>query len=230
MGDTILAGGRILDGDVTAIALTSGTNREIDRLNESLATETIKDTRAGALAQKILDKFVPIVLGVALLTGVVWTLLGHADVAWQHALTVTVVACPCALGVAIPLAIRRGIGALRGLGIVPSDSGFIDRLEKVDTVAFDKTGTLSNPTLELRSFEVTDDAPAGLRDWVIAVQKRSSHPVARPFWKLGEPETTLSHDIAIKTIPGRGISATIGGEQILIGKPAPRRGSGLTRN
>jgi cation transport ATPase len=219
-GDRVLAGSVLLDGGLTVRATSDGDAREIDRLMASLAA-CAAPVKAEALARRILGFFVPTVLGIAILTVIVWTLLGRPAEGWINALTVTVVACPCALGVAIPLAVRRGRMELALLGIIPARAGFLDRLAEIDSVAFDKTGTLSDPRLELAALEVDPDAPPRWIDWVIAIQRKSSHPVARPFWKLtgtGSPPPT---DLRVETIPGRGVRALFHDEgrarEILIG-------------
>jgi cation transport ATPase len=209
-GTEVMAGSVVLDGTITIKATTDGNNREIDRLLASLTTCTASATKVETLAARVLAIFVPVVLTIALLTGILWTLAGHPREGWLNALTVTVVACPCALGVAIPLAIRRGRMDLGMLGIIPMQADFIDRLAEADMLAFDKTGTLSHPTLELASFEIQPDAPAELLDQIIAIQKRSSHPVARPFWKLeGTKNASPVQEIQIKNLPGRGIEVSL---------------------
>jgi cation transport ATPase len=209
VGTPVMAGSVVLDGSITLKATTNGDNREIDRLLASLATGSASATKAETLASRILSVFVPAVLAIAILTGIGWTLAGHPAKGLLNALTVTVVACPCALGVAIPLAIRRGRMELGLLGIIPTQGDFIDRLAEADMLAFDKTGTLSHPTLELASFEIQPDAPPELLDQIIAIQKRSSHPVARPFWKLeGTSHPAPVHEIQIHNLPGRGIKAS----------------------
>ena len=219
--DTILAGSTVLDGKITATAITSGTDRQIDHLLKSLSSTTDSYTKSEVLAQRILNIFVPSVLTIAILTGITWTLLGNPLQGWLNALTVTVVACPCALGIAIPLAIRRGLISLSTLGIVPKNSNFIDQLADIDHVAFDKTGTLSNSTLELANLELNPHAHPHLKDWIIQIQKKSTHPVARPFWKLQSNKPSPLQDLAIQTIPGRGIKATFSQEntahEIIIG-------------
>lgn len=208
-GSQVMAGSVVLDGTITIKATTDGGNREIDRLLASLTASTASATKAETLAAKILRIFVPVVLATALLTGIIWSLAGYPREGWLNALTVTVVACPCALGVAIPLAIRRGRMELGLLGIIPMQADFIDRLAEADMLAFDKTGTLSHPTLELGSLEIQPDAPPELLDQIIAIQKRSSHPVARPFWKLeGTRHASPVQGIHIQNLPGRGIDVS----------------------
>jgi len=206
-GDYLLAGSIALDGEIIVEATSSGTQREIDRLLLSLDSSPHITIETERLAQKILNFFVPSVLTIAVLTGVIWTFLGHPLEGWLHAFTVTVVACPCALGIAIPLATRQGVAQLKLLGLIPQSPTYVDRLLQVDHIAFDKTGTLSQPALELSSFEVEDDAPPALKNWILAIQKRSTHPVARPFWKLDSNQVSTLENLKIDTIPGRGIRA-----------------------
>jgi len=220
-GDKVLAGSVLLDGGISIRSSADGNRREIDRLMASLTACDAAPVKAEALASRILAFFVPTVLGIAILTAIVWTLLGRPAEGFINALTVTVVACPCALGVAIPLAIRRGRMELAMLGIIPAQAGFLDRLSEIDSVAFDKTGTLSDPRLELAKLEFHENAPPRLLDWVIAIQKKSSHPVARPFWKLSGSGSTPPEDLNVESIPGRGIRASFAGDgqpcEVLIG-------------
>lgn len=206
-GQKVLAGSVVLDGEILVRAACDAGNREIDRLMASLTACDASPVRAEALARKVLRIFVPAVLGTALLTAIIWTLLGHPQEGWLNALTVTVVACPCALGVAIPLAVRRGRMELGLLGIVPMQGDFLDRLAEVNHVAFDKTGTLSDPELELSAFEIDPAAPPDLSRWVLAIQKKSAHPVARPFWKLVHGPAEMLDGLRVFNLPGRGIRA-----------------------
>jgi len=99
--------------------------------------------------------------------------MGHPLEGFLHAFTVTVVACPCALGIAIPLATRRGIAQLKLLGIVSKHPTYVDLLTGINHIAFDKTGTLSQPTLGLSSFDVASDAPAALTSTVLETRCHS---------------------------------------------------------
>lgn len=218
-GDLVLAGSTLLDGELVILTTTDGDKREIDRLLHSLAASDRSSTRAEALAQRILLFFVPSVLAIAITTGLTWTLMGKPVEGWLNALTVTVVACPCALGIAIPLATQRGLANLKLLGILPKNADFFERLAEVDTVAFDKTGTLSSNQLELETLQILEGAPEHLTHWISQIQRQSSHPVARPFWRLSSSENSVLDDLQIRVLPGRGIAATFeidGGRRELV--------------
>lgn len=202
--EPILAGARVLDGDLLIEASVAGDAREIDRLVASL--ESVPESRAESTARRVLGGFVPAVLLVAAGTFIVWwALLGRLDEAIFHALAVTIVACPCGLGLAIPLAARRAHLRLQLLGLEPRDGEFLDRLAEADCSVFDKTGTLSHPRLRLGSLQCVPGAPGELRSWIAAIQRRSTHPVARPFWTLADPAAL--ENLAITVLPARGIEA-----------------------
>ncbi|WP_411846375.1 HAD-IC family P-type ATPase [Roseibacillus persicicus] len=204
-GDTLLAGSRVLDGTIDLATTSSGKNRELDRL--LAACENTPPTPAENLAQRILTYFVPAVVAITLLTAAVWTFGFHnPSQALFNALAVTIVACPCALGLAIPLAARKALLNFRLLGLIPHQPDLAERLATVDTVAFDKTGTLSHPRLTLDKLSLTESAPPGLSSWLATIQRQSTHPVARPFWKLDQPADLK--DLEIIPLPARGIQAT----------------------
>lgn len=235
-GDRVLAGSRVLDGTLDITATRDGGDRELDRL-----LAACRDTIPGPaenLARRVLAWFVPAVVAIALGTAGFWYFVGNAPAdALFNALAVTIVACPCALGLAIPIAARKALVHLRLLGLVAQQPDLIERLARIDTIAFDKTGTLSHPRLGLDALETTAAAPPELASWIAAIQRRSTHPVARPFWNLARPAGL--EDLAIETLPARGIEARfthqgtahrlrIGNELLRPEPPAPQD-SGIRR-
>lgn len=204
-GDSVLAGTSVLDGEIEVTASSSGTAREIDRLCSSL--EAGQPSQTEGLAREILRFFVPAVVFTAFLTLIGWGLIAND---WQaaifHALAVTIVACPCGLGLAIPLAVRNGNFQLRLLGIVPQCGQLLERLAGIDTIVFDKTGTLTESSLSLAELKINAEAPLELKSWLAEIQRRSTHPVARPFWGLAEP--AILENLEIDNLPARGIRAT----------------------
>lgn len=231
-GDRVLAGSRVLDGTIDINATSSGSDRELDRL--LAACRDTVPSPAENLAQRVLAGFVPAVIVVALGTAVFWSLFMHKPAAALfNALAVTIVACPCALGLAIPIAARKALMRLRLLGLVAQHPDLVERLAAIDAVAFDKTGTLSHPRLGLDALEVGADAPPELGGWLAAIQRRSTHPVARPFWNLSQPAELA--DLAIEALPARGIEARFTrngtahrlriGNELLLDESTPPAGS-----
>ncbi|MDP4623556.1 MAG: HAD-IC family P-type ATPase [Akkermansiaceae bacterium] len=203
-GSKVLAGSRVLDGTIRLRTTSSGTDRELDRLLESC--KNTSQSPADSLAGKILRFFIPSVVFIALLTVLVWSFIGSPAQALFNGLAVTIVACPCGIGLAIPLAIRNSHVRLRLLGIIPHSHDFLERLATIDTIAFDKTGTLSSSSLTLENISITPSAPTEIRSWLATIQRHSTHPIARPLWKIAEPATL--QNLHITPIPARGISAT----------------------
>ena len=203
-GDAVLAGFRVLDGTIRIRATASGTARELDRLLD--ACETSGSTPAESLAQAVLRFFVPGVLAIAGLTVLGWWLLSDDPArALFNGLAVTIVACPCGLGLAIPLATRRSLTHLRMLGFVPHAPDFLARLAEVDAVAFDKTGTLASSQLTLKNIEIRPGTPEQILSWIAAIQRHFPHPVARPFYTIAQPADL--ENLSVTPIPGRGIEA-----------------------
>lgn len=203
-GDAVLAGARVIDGTLVVDATADGRDRELDRLLAACRAADPSPTEH--LANRVLAWFVPAVVITAAGTWVYWTLVaGDAAAAWFNALAITIVACPCALGLAVPLASRSALIGLRVRGLVPHRPDLIERLASVDVVAFDKTGTLSHPRLGLERLETRSGAPADLAAWIAAIQRQSTHPVARPFWNLAQP--AVLRDLEIMALPGCGIEA-----------------------
>ncbi|MBP9226247.1 MAG: cation-translocating P-type ATPase [Verrucomicrobiales bacterium] len=209
-GDIVKAGTIALDGDIEILSRVNGTEREIDRLAESLTNTS--PSHVEELAQRILDWFVPTVILVSIGTFLVWGVwFGEWDAAIFHSLAVALVACPCGLGLAIPLAARRGRARLYHMGFRLHDANLVERLAGVTTIVFDKTGTLTHSHIALRELQLESNAPVNLSGFLSAVQRRSSHPVARPFWNLDQD--TQVEDLDILPIPARGIEATFRFEQ-----------------
>lgn len=174
--------------------------------------------------QKLVDRvsaiFVPVVLGIAVLTLLAWLFAGAAtETAILRAVAVLVIACPCALGLATPTAILAGTGIAARHGILIKDSGVLERAHAVQTVVFDKTGTLTVGKPDLTAII----AIAGTEDEILsdaaAVQAGSEHPLARAVLNaatargLHWPAATDAN-----AIPGLGMRATVAGRTLLLGK------------
>jgi Cu2+-exporting ATPase len=170
-----MIGGSVLRSGVSVVEVTDGGRSSIDRLVNLVYD--IQSANHGV--QKFVDRlaavFVPLVVLVAALAGGAYLAFGAGvSTATVIALTVLLVSCPCALGLATPMAVASGIRTALERGIVVFDESVFERLRGVDVVVFDKTGTLT--TGELDVHEV--DAPEGLLRQVVALERRASHPAA----------------------------------------------------
>ncbi|MEP5731320.1 MAG: heavy metal translocating P-type ATPase [Sulfitobacter sp.] len=178
-----------------------------------------------ALVDRVTLWFVPAVIGVAVLTVVVWLMFGPQPVL-AHALvvgvSVLIIACPCAMGLATPTSIMVGTGRAAELGILFRQGDALQSLNSVEVVAFDKTGTLTAGQPELTTFLPTGDFdPDLLMSQIASVEQHSQHPLAAAIAdaaaKRNVPNKTATD---FKVHSGQGISAVIGGSRIFIGNGA----------
>ncbi len=210
-GDRVLAGGHALDQAMLIEATSPGSARQLDRLLDAVRAAQLHPSALQLEADRMVAWFLPGVLIVATLTGVAWTLAAGWIPGLFNALAVLLVACPCALGLATPIGLWGALGQLAQRGIVASSGELIERLARVDTVVFDKTGTLSDEEMTLVDF-VSDDAGEISRDtlkaWIAQIENVSAHPVARAFrsWQIDDPAGAP----AIELLPGIGLAANIG--------------------
>ena len=170
------------------------------------------------LVDRVAEVFVPVVIAIALLTGLVWLSLGAGyEHALVHAVAVLVIACPCALGLATPAAIMAGTGVAAQQGILIKDAQALEMAHRVDTVAFDKTGTLTvgQPRLIGHSASAGQDASTAL-SLAAAVQQGSEHPLARAVLAAAQG-LPLPPAQNVQAVPGRGVQAEVLGRHLLLG-------------
>ena len=185
----------------------------------------VEDAQAAkAPIQRLVDQvsavFVPVVLVIALATCLGWWLSGHPfELALINAVAVLVIACPCALGLATPVAIMAGTGVAAKYGILIKDAEALERAHQVDTVVFDKTGTLTVGRPKLAALECVPGEPQDrLLQRAASLQSGSEHPLARAVLAAaqaqGLPLLALSD---VSAVPGRGLQGQVDGRQLLLG-------------
>lgn len=174
------------------------------------------------LADRVAGWFVPVVVAIAVLTFILWLGLGpepQLTFALVNAIAVLVIACPCALGLATPMSVMVGVGRGAQLGVLVKNAEALERLDKVTTLALDKTGTLTEgrPTL-------TDMLPVAgmerrvLLEHVAAVEMASEHPLAAAMVRAAdEAGVKLRPAAKFSSHPGGGISGLVDGTEVLVG-------------
>jgi Cu+-exporting ATPase len=217
VGDTVTGTTIPLDGVLRVRATAVGSDSRIAQLAQMVEDAQLKKIDIQRLADKISSVFVPVVLGIAVVTLVAWLLLGGAPAsAVSAAVAVLVIACPCALGLATPMALMVGTGRAAQLGIVVSGPEVIEQSARIDAVVIDKTGTLTTGVMT-----VTERVgEASVLSMAAAVEAGSEHPLAKALIRAAEvSESTpgLAVSSNFTSVPGKGVSADVGGERIWVG-------------
>ena len=185
----------------------------------------VEDAQAAkAPIQRLVDKvsavFVPVVLVIALVTVLGWWLTGHSfEEALINAVAVLVIACPCALGLATPVAIMAGTGVAAQHGILIKDAQALELAHKVDIVAFDKTGTLTlgRPKLSRLLVAPGMTEEAAVRS-AASLQSGSEHPLARAVTRYAQDKgLSFGAPDNVQAVPGRGTEGEVAGRSFLIG-------------
>ncbi len=180
-----------------------------------------------ALADKISAVFVPVVLVLAFVSLGAWLIIGSSYLGFAHALSlglvsfvgILVIACPCALGLATPTAIIVGVGKGAKEGILIKDAATLEKLNKVNTVVMDKTGTLTKGKPEVASVQnFSDKADDFIVATLAALEKKSEHPISRAVVLYAEIKNiSLPIVDAFEAIKGKGLRGTIGGVEYFAG-------------
>jgi cation-transporting ATPase V len=230
-GDRVAGATINCDGLLTVAATAVGAETALAQIVRLV--EEAQNSRAPvqALADRIASRFVPTVLLLAVSTLAVWTLLlGEPQTGLRAALTVLIIACPCALGLATPTAIM--VGASRGAswGILIKGGEALERSRSIDTVVFDKTGTLTTGRMT-----VTDVVPFGGRDpsdvlgAAAAVEACSEHPIGQAIVSAAAERELAVPDIdEFRSTAGQGVAATVLGRVVSVGRRSLLTGSGVT--
>jgi Cu+-exporting ATPase len=184
-----------------------------------------------ALIDRITRWFVPAVMAVATATFVAWLMIGGLagfDTALVMAVTVLIVACPCAMGLATPVSIMVALGRAAEAGILFRNGAALERLAGVDTVAFDKTGTLTEGRPELADLVALDgDADDALR-LAAALETRSEHPLGHALIVAAEARGLGHASVeAVNATPGFGLAGTVDGHAVVVGSERALTGAGI---
>jgi Cu+-exporting ATPase len=219
-GDTVTGGSVNGDGMLRIATTTVGKESMLERIIALIESAQAAKPPVQRLVDKVTNVFVPVVVAIALIAWIGWLLSGGTmEESIIAAVSVLVIACPCALGLATPTAIMAGTGAAAGAGILIKDVEALERAGAVDTIIFDKTGTLT-----VGRPEVTDVIPAegidaaALLRLAASAQQGSEHPLAKAV--LAEAAARgleLSAVENFSRIGGRGLTARIDGTGLWIG-------------
>jgi Cu+-exporting ATPase len=180
------------------------------------------------LVDKISSMFVPVVIGIALVTFAVWYLVsGDVTQAMMFAVAVLVIACPCALGLATPTAIMVGTGTGAEHGILIKNAEALERASGLSTVVFDKTGTITEGRPAVTDIVTSGDSGELLR-LAATVERNSEHPLGEAVVRAAkERGIDLVQPQDFAALAGHGVRATVEGREVLIGSPRLMREQGI---
>ncbi|MBK7532729.1 heavy metal translocating P-type ATPase [Piscinibacter sp.] len=230
-GDRVTGGALNAEGLLLVRTQAVGAESTLARI-----VRMVESAQAGkAPIQRLVDQvsavFVPVVVGLALLTLLGW---GFATGDWSagvlNAVAVLVIACPCALGLATPAAIMVGTGAAARRGILIKDAQALEIAHAVRVVAFDKTGTLTEGRPQLAAAEPAADAGLSAEQLVglaAALQLGSEHPLAAAV--LAAAKQPLAPASDVRALPGRGIAGVVDGQSLQLGSTRLMDESGVAR-
>lgn len=191
-GDTLVGGSVVADGALV-VSVDEGATSSLDRISELVWDLQSSNHGIQGLADRLATVFVPLVLSLAVAVTAGYLALGAGVTeALLVGLTVLIVSCPCALGLATPLAVASGVRDALERSIVVFDETVFERIRDADTVVFDKTGTLTTGDMRVVDADVPDD----LLQAAAALETRSSHPVGQAVAMAGDAASDVAGDAA----------------------------------
>ena len=232
-GDKVVAGTVATDNTVRVRVEATGGDTALAGIQRMVADAQESSSRAQALAARAAALWFWFALISALITAVVWTTIGSPDDAVVRTVTVLVIACPHALGLAIPLVIAISTERAAKSGVLIKDRMALERMRTIDVVLFDKTGTLTEGAHAVTGVAATVGVTEGeLLALAAAAEADSEHPVARAIVAAAaaHPEASRRQIRAtgFSAASGRGVRATVDGTEILVGGPNMLREFNLT--
>lgn len=220
VGEKLLSGSRIVSGYAIMKAERSADESTFARIVETVKTAAASKAPVQRVADKIAGVFVPVVSGLALVTFVLWLILSkNVDLAFKYGVSVLVISCPCALGLATPVAVMAAAGKGASVGVLYKDAASLETLSKVNLVLLDKTATVTEGKPEVASFINFGVLPSEeIFRLAYAAEDRSSHPLASCIKAYcGKGKASVD---SFEYVVGKGGIAVIEGKTYYIGNAA----------
>ncbi|WP_145587793.1 copper-exporting P-type ATPase CopA [Yersinia aldovae] len=219
-GDVVHAGTQVQDGSILFRANAIGSQTTLARIIKLVRQAQSSKPDIGKLADRISAVFVPTVVAIAVIAGLIWYFFGPQPqlvYTLVVATTVLIIACPCALGLATPMSIISGVGRAAEFGVLVRDADALQQASNLNTLVFDKTGTLTEghpQVVAIHTFNGISEQQA--LGWAAALETGSNHPLARAILQRAEG-MTLATTSQFRTLRGLGVSGEIEGIRLLLG-------------
>lgn len=220
VGDTVLSASINKTGYFTFRATKVGKDTTLSQIINLLEDASASKAPISKLADQISRIFVPVVIGIAVIATVVWLLLGHPfEFALSIGIAVLIISCPCALGLATPVAIMVGTGKGAECGVLFKSAEALEMGDKIDTVILDKTGTLTEGTPKVTNIEAFHYMnEEELLKISASLEKYSEHPISEAILQKAKDSNLSLYDVSeFENTPGKGISGKIKDEIYKIG-------------
>lgn len=214
-GNKVIAGSLNIDGYIEYKAEKIGKNSTISEIVRLVVEATNTKSPISKLADKVSGIFVPLVMLIATITLISYLLLGYnLNISLTRFITVLVISCPCALGLATPLAVVVAMGITARNGILIKTSEVLEAINKVDTIVFDKTGTLTYGNLKISKLcNYSNYNNSKLLNIVSSIESKSNHPIASAF----KTNDKLQKVTSFKNIDGIGLKGVINNKEYYVG-------------
>jgi P-type Cu2+ transporter len=227
-GDRVIAATVVADSSIRVKVDAVGEDTALAGIQRLVAEAQASSSRSQVLADRAAALLFYVALAAAAATVTAWSILGQPDAAVVRAVTVLIIACPHALGLAIPLVVSISTSKSARNGILVKDRLALERMRQVDVVLFDKTGTLTkgeHAVTGLTSIDGNDDELLAL---AAAVESDSEHPLARAIVAAARDRgTAVPKARQFRSMTGRGVEADVEGQAVAVGGPALLRERGL---
>lgn len=219
IGNKVIAGSINYDGYLEYKAEKIGKNSTISQIIQLVVEATNTKAPIAKVADKVSGYFVPVVMLIAIFTLVIYLFIGAGSAAITAFVSVLVVACPCALGLATPLAIVVSEGTCANRGILVKKSEILENAEKIDTVVFDKTGTLTYGKLKIaKIINYSNLSEKELMQIAGTLESKSTHPIGQAFKEYMKENNIKQLELReFENLTGLGITGIINNETIILG-------------
>jgi P-type Cu2+ transporter len=229
-GDQVVAGTVATDSSIRVKVTAVGEDTALAGIQRLVAEAQASSSRAQALADRAAALLFYVALGAAVLTFIIWASLGRVDASVTRTVTVLVIACPHALGLAIPLVTAISTSMSARQGILVKDRMALERMRTVDAVLFDKTGTLTKGEHAVTGVAAVDGDEGRLLALAAAVEADSEHPLARAIVAAARERGDVPAASDFRAMTGRGVEATVDGATVAVGGPALLRERGAAEH
>jgi Cu2+-exporting ATPase len=219
-GDAVIAGTVATDSSIRVRISAVGDDTALAGIQRLVAQAQASRSRAQVLADRAAALLFYVALAAAVITLVAWLIVDQPDQAVVRTVSVLVIACPHALGLAIPLVIAISTSMAARNGILVKDRLALERMRNVDVVLFDKTGTLTKGSHRVSGISSIDSDDDRLLALAGAVESDSEHPLARAIVTAASERGPIPSASGFKAMSGRGVEAAVDGQQVAVGGPA----------